>query len=84
MDLYRGLVNQNYSDIVLAIDSAEGVKEGVFNGTKNLSELAVHCLSHVKQTRIAVMSFSDKVNVVHSFKDCQTEDCIIKSLRSIR
>ncbi|XP_065067208.1 uncharacterized protein LOC135692819 [Rhopilema esculentum] len=84
MDLYRGLVNHSNSDIVLAVDAADGVKEDVFNEMKNLSEMAVQCLSHVKGTRIAVASFAEKVKLVHRFQDCQKNSCIIKSLRSLR
>lgn len=84
MDLYRGLLSHSYSDIVLAIDSAEGVKQGVFNETRSLSELAVKCLSHVKDTRIAIISFSDRVKTIHSFNDCQKDACIVQSLRRLR
>ena len=84
MDLYRGLLNHSDSDIVLAIDSADGVKQNIFDEMKNITELAVKCLSHVKQTRIAVISFSDKVKVLHSFKDCQKEKCIVQSLKNLR
>lgn len=83
MDLYRGLLSHSYSDIVLAIDSAEGVKQGVFNETRSLSELAVKCLSHVKDTRIAIISFSDRVKTIHSFNDCQKDACIVQSLRRL-
>jgi len=83
-DLYKGLLSNSYSDIVIAIDSGEGVKKVVFDEMRNLSEMAVQCLSHVKQTRIAVISFSDKVRVLHTFKDCQKASCLAESLRRLR
>ena len=84
MDLYKGLLSNSYSDIVIAIDSGEGVKKVVFDEMRNLSEMAVQCLSHVKETRIAVISFSDKVRVLHTFKDCQEASCLAESLRRLR
>ena len=84
MHLYNGLLKHNNSDIVIAVDSAEGIREYVFNGMRNLTEKAVQCLKHVRKTRIAVVSFAEQAKVIHRLDDCQKEDCIVNALRSLR
>ena len=84
MHLYNGLANHSNSDIIIAVDSAEGIKENVFNGMRNLTEKAVQCLKHLKKTRIAVVSFAEHAKVIHRLNDCQKEGCIVSALRSLR
>ncbi len=84
MHLYNGLVNHSNSDIVLIIDSSAGIKARVFNEMRNLSEMAVKCLTHVQKTRIAVVSFAEKVKVIHRFDECQNGNCISNALKKLR